>query len=277
VPRGPRARESRRRSVLSALTPLDDVPEHRPFYSRGLELDDVVHGSRWLPLGGSRRPAGPSVRAWSRPFKVLVGRWKPGLPAGRRRIVREMKSWASASALAAVTFALSGCGSASGKVPAPSAPPCASQPTGALCIKVFQSGHAVRDVIGYLSASESPLAGRTWRLTLSRYACDPGSDARPHCRAAGKYPGPTRHGRPPLETSCRENGSTTTTPRGCHDTLAQETASFGDWSGFGVPKKFATRTWLCVSEEIRVGGVWRQPAGALATQPARSCKSVGPT
>ena len=187
-----------------------------------------------------------------------------------------MKAWASVSGLAAGTLALSGCGSASGKLPVPAAPQCAPQPTGALCIKVFQSGHTVRDVIGYLSASESPLAGRTWRLTLSRYACDPGSQARPSCRAAGKYPGPTRHGRPPLETSCRENGSTVTTPRGCHDTLAQETASFGDWPSFVVPKRFVTRAWLCVAEEIRAGGSWHPPERALATSPVRACAAFGP-
>lgn len=179
----------------------------------------------------------------------------------------------------ATVLALTGCGSASGKVPVPPVPQCHAQPTGALCIKVFQSGHAVRDVIAYLSASESPLGGRTWRLTLSRYGCDPGSQPRPQCRPASTYPGVTRRGRPPIETSCRENGSTTviTTPSGCHDTLAQETASFGDWPAFHVPKKFATRTWLCVSEEIRSAGSWRQPQQAIATDPVRACATVGPT
>ena len=193
---------------------------------------------------------------------------------GMTRNVRPVRAGLAALAC---TLALSACGSASSKVPVLAGQKCPPRPTGALCIKLFESGHAVRDVIGYLSASDSPLAGKTWRLTLSGFACDPGSEPRPNCSPSATYPGPTRHGRPPIETSCRENGSTTTTPPGCHDTLAEELASFGDWPGFGVPKKFATRTWLCVSEEIRVGSAWRQPERALATQPVRSCAQVGPT
>jgi hypothetical protein len=175
-------------------------------------------------------------------------------------------------------LALAGCGSASGSA-IPAADPmklCAPQPHGAVCIKVFQNNHAVTDVIGYLSATDSPLAGKTWRLVLSRYGCDPGSAAHPNCTAAATYPGPTRHGRPPQQTSCRtQSGETVTTPSGCHDTLAQELASFGDWSGFTVPKRFPSNTWLCVAEQIRVGSAWRQPSKALTTHPVRACAKVG--
>jgi hypothetical protein len=202
-----------------------------------------------------------------------------GSAARVRRMPRHGRAVTTGVAALAGALALSGCGSAAGNVPVPPAPQCHAQPTGALCIKVFQSGHTVRDVIAYLSASESPLGGRTWRLTLSRYGCDPGSQARPHCRPAAAYPGVTRRGRPPIETSCRQNGSMTvmTTPRGCHDTLAQETASLGDWPTFRVPKKLATRTWLCVSEEIRSAGSWHQPEHVIATDPLRACATVGPT
>jgi hypothetical protein len=142
---------------------------------------------------------------------------------------------------------------------------------------VFQHGNAVQDVIGYLSASDSPLAGKTWRLALSRYACDPGSAARPRCAAAATYPGPTRHGPPPRQTSCRtQSGQTVTTPSGCHDTLAQEMASVGDWSGFAVPKRFASRTWICVAEELRTDGSWQQADRALTTTPVRACAEVAP-
>ena len=141
----------------------------------------------------------------------------------------------------------------------------------------MQHGNVVNDVIGYLSASDSPLAGKTWRLALSRYACDPGSAARPACVADATYPGPTRHGAPPVQTYCRaQDGTTVTTGTGCHDTLAQEMASIGDWSGFSVPKRLASRTWLCVAEQIRLGGSWRQPDGALATTPVRACAEVSP-
>ena len=184
----------------------------------------------------------------------------------------------SLAALASIV-ALAGCGSASGSA-VPVADPmklCAPQPHGAVCIKVFQNNHAVTDVIGYLSATDSPLVGKTWRLVLSRYSCDPGSTAHPSCTAAATYPGPTRHGRPPRQTSCRtQSGETVTTPSGCHDTLAQELATFGDWSGFAVPKRFASRTWLCISQQIRTGGSWRAPGRALATTPVRACAEVSP-
>lgn len=175
--------------------------------------------------------------------------------------------------------ALSGCGSASAS---PSLPPyagalCPAQPNGEPCIKVLDRGHVVRDVIGYLSASDSPLAGKTWRLVLSRYDCGPGSAAPPTCSTAVTYPGPTRHGNPPRQTSCRtQSGETVTTPSGCHNTLAQELGSFGDWSGLTLPKRFPSSTWLCVAEQIRVGRAWRQPDKALATYPVRACTEVSP-
>lgn len=126
-----------------------------------------------------------------------------------------------------------GCGSASGSAVPISAPTvlCAPQPKGALCIKVLQDGHVVHDVIGYLAASDSPLAGKTWRLVLGRYACDP---------------------------------------------LAQELGSFGDWSGFVLPRRFTSRTWLCVAEQIRAGNSWRPPDRALATSPVRACAELSP-
>jgi hypothetical protein len=145
---------------------------------------------------------------------------------------------------------------------------------------VLRNGRAVGDVIAYLAASDSPLAGRTWRLVLSRYRCDPGPGALPRCAAAASYPGPTRHGRPPVQTSCRTSaGATVTTPTGCHDTLAQELASFGDWTGFyrfadGKPKTFGAGVWLCVSEQIRAAGAWRAPARQLAPTPARACAAA---
>jgi hypothetical protein len=153
-----------------------------------------------------------------------------------------------------------------------------------MCIKVLRVHHAVGDVIAYLAASESPLAGRTWRLTLRRYGCDPGSGPQPRCRPAATYPGPTRRGRPPVVTSCRTNGGATvvTAPIGCHDTLAQQMATRGDWTGFyrfgdGRPHTFASRVWLCASEQVRVGGTWRQAGRRLTPTPVRACAAVSPT
>lgn len=150
-------------------------------------------------------------------------------------------------------IALAGCGSSSGI-----SLPCAPQPGGQLCIKVFESGLTVRDVIGYLAASDSPLAGKTWRLVLNSYTdCRGGGVV--DCRVSA-YLGPTRHGNPPLATSCRViNGSTVTAPSGCHDTLGAEYASHGDFTGLSVPTRFPLNSRLCVSEEIRSGGSWKTP------------------
>lgn len=156
--------------------------------------------------------------------------------------------------------------------------PCAPKPTGALCIKVFHDGRTVKDAVAYLSASESPLDHRTWRLVLNRYACDPGSRPRPSCRTAATYPGSARQGNPPVSVYCRKVSGTEamviTTPSGCHDTLAQALASFGDFAGFTAPKSFSSPGWLCVSEQLRVNGSWRQASGDLAPTPLRACAAV---
>ena len=157
---------------------------------------------------------------------------------------------------------LSGCGGSS-----PISLPCNPRPAGALCIKVFHDGLDVRDVITYLSASESPLTDKKWRLALAVYRCDPGTGSVPSCRPAKIYPGPVRHGNPPIAISCRTaNGSTTTVPVGCHDTLVQETALLGEFAGFKAPKEFTSRVWLCVSEEL--------VQGAPGMPPTRACSEV---
>ncbi len=182
-------------------------------------------------------------------------------------------------AVVTAAVALSGCGSTSTAVSA--GLPCAPQPHGSLCIKVLPVNHAVGDVIAYLAASQWPLADRTWRLALTEYGCDPGTQAQPSCRASGTYPGPARHGPPPRITSCRANGTVVTAPSGCHDTLAQELASFGDFAGFyrfgeGKPHTFTSRVWLCVSEQVRLDGFWRPAVRGVAPTPLRACAAVSP-
>jgi len=163
---------------------------------------------------------------------------------------------------AVVALLLAGCGG-SKALPLQ----CASKPRGALCIKVFQHGRSVRDVIGYLAASEPILAGRKWQLALAIYPCDPGTGSVPSCIPAKIFPGPTRQGDPPLATSCRTaDGATTTIPTGCHDTLAQETASFGAFVGFHPPKSFTSEVWLCIEEKV--------VQGRPTAPPARACSAV---
>ncbi|HZS30666.1 MAG TPA: hypothetical protein VFA37_05370 [Gaiellaceae bacterium] len=146
---------------------------------------------------------------------------------------------------------LAGCGGSGGI-----SLPCSPEPQGHLCLKVFHNGSTVTDAIAYLSATESPLAGKTWRLVL---ATD-----------GGTFPGRTHHGLPPDQTFCKDQaGHTVTTGDGCHDTLAEERASVGDFPRFAVPKKLPTGTQLCVSEEILAGGSWR-----TQTTPTRACAKV---
>jgi len=141
-------------------------------------------------------------------------------------------------ALAVIVFALAGCGSSHGISLA-----CDPQPQGALCLKIFRDKGKVTDIVAYFSASESPLTGKTWRLALA-------------WGKSGISPGRTRHGNPPQETFCKDShGNTVTTGSGCHDTLASEFASFGDFPGFRVPLASIPEP-LCVQEQVQQNGKW---------------------
>lgn len=146
---------------------------------------------------------------------------------------------------------LAGCGGSRGL-----SLPCNPQPQGALCVKVFHDHLSVKDVIGYLSASESPLAGKTWRLVLT---------------SGGRtYPGQTRHGNPPIEVYCRDgNGQTVTTGDGCHDTLAAAYAAGGDFPGFNLPVSLKSASDICIAEQVQTSGTWHTEA-----TPARACTTV---
>jgi hypothetical protein len=141
-------------------------------------------------------------------------------------------------ALAVIAFALAGCGSSHGI-----SLPCKPQPQGALCLKVFTSKGKVTDVIGYFSASASPLTGKFWRLALGW-----GRSASAPTRA--------RYGNPPAATFCKDSqGNTVTTGDGCNDTLAAFYASGGDFAGLRVPVGSLPNP-VCLREELRSYGEW---------------------
>lgn len=141
-------------------------------------------------------------------------------------------------ALAVIAFALAGCGSSHRGISLP----CNPKPQGALCLKVFTDKGNVTDVIAYLSASASPLTGKTWRLALGW-----GESASAPTRA--------RHGNPPEETFCKDSqGNTVTTGSGCDDTLASFFASRGDFRGFHVSASVPVP--LCVHEQVQQNGKW---------------------
>ena len=183
------------------------------------------------------------------------------------------------AALVTMMMCLTGCTSAT-HVPSPSGPsPCPTQPGGALCIHVLADHRSVRDVIGYASYGDDYLAGKTWRLVLSTYRCDPGTTQTPTCKPSATYPGPSRSGLPPASTYCRaSNGATLTNAPGCHDTLAQNSAVDGDWPGFAgpsgsLPITFPTTTTVCLSEQVQAGGTAATWVDA-ATSPRRACSTV---
>lgn len=171
-----------------------------------------------------------------------------------------------------------GCSGSAG-LPTPSFNnPCPAKPQGGgLCINVMSVNGVVRDVIGYLSLRDSPLAGRRWRLVLSSYGCDPGTGPTPACAASKTYPTAARHGMPPLETFCRQaNGDTNTASPGCHDALAAEYASQGAWIGFpgsdGKGYRVGHQTWLCIAEQTASGHTWTTPTPQPT--PPRACSSI---
>jgi hypothetical protein len=146
-----------------------------------------------------------------------------------------------------------------------------------LCIKILSDKGTIGDVFGYLASSESPLAGTHWRLVLNSYHCDPGTSATASCAPVDTYPGPTRHGVPPINSYCRSDGTTDTTSAGCHNTLASETGTHGDWSGLTLADHGLTvrqKTWLCVSEQVRSSRGWVEAPSEPA--PRRACSAVAP-
>jgi hypothetical protein len=144
-----------------------------------------------------------------------------------------------AAAVGAVMLA--GCGGST--LPHPTSLPCNPQPQGALCLKIFKDNGKVTDVVAYLSASDSPLTGKTWRLALTY-----GDMA--------SFPTRSHHGNPPAETFCKDGqGNTVTTGNGCHDILASEFASAGDFPGFRVPRA-SIPVPLCLHEQVQQNGKW---------------------
>jgi hypothetical protein len=178
-------------------------------------------------------------------------------------------------------IALFGCSASQSSSPAThSQLPCPAKPNGALCIRVFAHHLELDDAVGYLVSSGTTLLNTTWRLVLTSYRCDPGYQVQPRCNASGVFPGPTRHGLPPAATSCRVPGAgvITTTPAGCHDTLAQAMATHGDWTGLGLlaqgkPMTFAHPVWLCVSEQVFTGA-WKDTSAADSPTPLRACSAI---
>lgn len=179
-------------------------------------------------------------------------------------------------AVAVATLVLTSCSSSSLPFSPGLSTQCAAKPNGALCLKIIDVGKVVGDVIGYVGDSGTSLSGKTWRIALSRFGCDPGTGARPACTPSVTYPSKSRHGLIPRTTYCKDqNGATITAPPGCHDSLLELLGSDGDFAGFSLRPNgltFPAGTWLCISEQVLVAGRW-QPV--TTTSPLRACHQVG--
>jgi hypothetical protein len=164
-------------------------------------------------------------------------------------------------ALAVAVLALSGCGSNNSGLPGDTR--CGHSVNGVVCVVVLKAdGPAVGDVIGYYSPAVS-LTGRTWRLDLVRYNCDPAT--RRTCRPAAQYPSATRHVPPPVDGSCIAVLYDSGRPN-CTTRLAEEMATHDDWAG--LPRLPSTalgaHTWLCVSAQLARGDGWHDEFGRSA-------------
>lgn len=153
----------------------------------------------------------------------------------------------------AAALMLTGCASASRSGLADDTQ-CKHSPHGVVCVVVKTSNAGIADIIGYYSPAHS-LTGRTWRLDLVRYDCDPGNGST--CRPAAHYPGPSRSAPPPVDGSCIAVLYDTGSKR-CTNRLAQAMASFGDWAGLDhLPLRLTGTSWLCVTAQLRYGRAWQ--------------------
>ena len=154
--------------------------------------------------------------------------------------------------LAAAVLVLAGCGSSN------SGPTrnvrCGQSTNGVLCVVVYAGQSRISDVIGYYSPA-TQLPGRTWRLNLLGYNCDPAS---PTCRPAAQYPARARHTPPLVNGTCTavfyEAGQAKCTSR-----LASAYASDGVFAGLPTTRSttLAAHGWICMSAQVAQRGGWR--------------------
>lgn len=156
-----------------------------------------------------------------------------------------------AGLLTGAVLALTGCGADNSGLPHDAH--CGHSANGVLCMVVYAGNSKVRDVIGYYSPTTS-LTGRTWRLDLLGYDCDPAGAA---CRPVVQYPTRARHAPPPVDGRCiavlYDSGR-----QRCTNRLAAAYGSHADWAGLpGLPSAaLAGHAWLCVSAQLAQRDRW---------------------
>jgi len=156
-----------------------------------------------------------------------------------------------AGVLAGAVLALAGCGSDNSGLPRDAH--CGHSTNGVLCVVVYTGNSTVRDVIGYYSPATS-LRGRTWRLDLLGYDCDPATAA---CQPAVQYPARARQVPPPVDGHCiaviYDGGH-----QRCTNRLAAAYGSHADWAGLpGLPSAaLAGHAWLCVAAQLARSDGW---------------------
>jgi hypothetical protein len=156
------------------------------------------------------------------------------------------------AAVAGVTLMLAGCTSSNSGLSRDTS--CGHSTHGALCVTVMADSSRVRDVIAYYTPVTS-LVGKTWRLSLLRYPCNPAASRR--CRPSAQYPARARSTPPPPGDTCLaqlyDSGR-----RRCAMRLAAAYGSFGDFDGLRLPLiTHDMNGWLCVSAQVAQGRGWR--------------------
>ena len=154
---------------------------------------------------------------------------------------------------------------------------------GTQCEKVVGSGRNVSDVVVYyVPPTGGYLQGRTWRLLLTDYNCDPRGKSKGSCPPITHgsykgYPGKTKTV-PPVHqgTTCDSISFVGTYASAEHQDcidwgLADQYARLGDFPAFGTSHSYSSDVWLCAELQIVVNGTWTDNAGGNGL---RACNQV---
>ena len=184
------------------------------------------------------------------------------------------RTWRVALAASLVALAATACSKGAGD------PMTRTECQGEVCVRVVGQGRSLGDVIGYFAPS-SAVGGRSWRLMLTAFGCNPDEDGT--CRPSADYPARRRVGNPPRYATCTSTATGIAAAGvampACPSYLASAFATHGDWHRFydltARPHIFAHATWLCVSVQFDVADHWEDAMQPGHSAPTRACLAVG--
>lgn len=124
---------------------------------------------------------------------------------------------------------------------------------GSQCISVHGRGLRVTDVQSWFTPpNTSYLSGRRWRTSLEDYSCKPIHNTKSQCPVHQAWATGAHRGNPPHNsTTCAGISGEGLSYQQCQDFgVAFAQASFGDFSGFGVPRTFSSDKWMCTELQV---------------------------